>query len=340
MFDGHYQPHLPADLGFYDLRLEEARLAQEALAKEYGIHGFCYYHYWFNEKRMLNEPLDRKMANSKEDLPFMLCWANENWTRRWDGEEEEILIQQKYSEADDTSHIHHLMNYFKDSRYIRVGSKPIFILYKPYLLPDPAQTLKTWRSIAADHGIELYICHCVFNYNPLWSVPFEGFDAVIDFEPFGIRHVSVFDEIKLLKNQSPGFFQKVLSKVGGVTKKDNVDPGDQYNILPYNFMFSNLKCQDDFPFKLYPSVVPGWDNSSRRKNNPTLILNDSTPEFFENWLRIIKEDFKPYSEEENFIFINAWNEWAEGNHLEPCQRWGVKYLEALSRVLGNVNNKY
>ncbi len=136
LFEGHYQPHLPADLGFYDLRLEEARLAQEAMAKEYGIHGFCYYHYWFNGKRLLEEPLDRKLKNPKEDLPFMLCWANENWTRTWDGLDKEVLIHQEYSFEDDITHIQHLILFFKDERYIKVNGKPIFIIYRPSFFPD------------------------------------------------------------------------------------------------------------------------------------------------------------------------------------------------------------
>ena len=127
-FKNHYQPHLPEELGFYDLRLEETRLAQEMLAKEYGIHGFCYYHYWFSGKRLLNEPIDRKLKNPNEDLPFMLCWANENWTKVWDGGENEILIKQDYSKEDDLKHFNHLLKYFRDDRYIKIDDKPVFLI--------------------------------------------------------------------------------------------------------------------------------------------------------------------------------------------------------------------
>ena len=139
LYKGHYQPHLPADLGFYDLRLEEVRLAQEALAKQFGIHGFCYYHYWFNGKRLLHEPLDSKLKNPNEDFSFMLCWANENWTRRWDGKNHEVLIEQNYSKEDNVAHIQHLIPYFKDSRYIKVNGKPVFIVYKPFYFPIQLQ---------------------------------------------------------------------------------------------------------------------------------------------------------------------------------------------------------
>ena len=140
-FDGHYQPHLPADLGFYDLRLEEARIAQENLARANGIFGFCYYHYWFNGKRILETPLERKLKNIKEDFPFMLCWANENWTRVWDGGEKNILLEQKYSHEDDLLHIRELIRYFKDDRYIKSNGKPVFVIYRPNLFPDIKKTI-------------------------------------------------------------------------------------------------------------------------------------------------------------------------------------------------------
>ena len=157
-FEGHYQPQLPSDLGFYDLRLEEARMAQEAMAKEYGIHGFCYYHYWFNGKRMLQEPLDRKLKNPKENFPFMLCWANENWTRKWDGGDHKILLKQDYSEEDDKKHIEALIPYFKDSRYIRINNRPVFCIYRSTLFPNIKNTLKIWRDECRKQGLDIYIC--------------------------------------------------------------------------------------------------------------------------------------------------------------------------------------
>lgn len=338
LFEGHYQPHLPTDLGFYDLRLEESRIAQETLAKQYGVHGFCYYHYWFNGKLILNEPLDRKFKNQKEDFPFMMCWANENWTRRWDGQEQEILLEQNYSEQDDIAHIRHLIPFFKDSRYIRVDNKPVFIVYKPFLFENPTETAKRWREVAAENGLELYLCHTVFSYAKGWDTLVEGFDAAIDFEPFGIRHENVFSNLaKIKKNYHQSrIFNKIIRKV---KHKFNLPVKASYlilNTLDYNFLYKNLKPLHDFSFKLYPSIVPSWDNTSRRKNNPTLILDNATPESFENWLTKVVADFEPYSKEENFVFINAWNEWAEGNHLEPCQKWGSAYLEKLKNVIDSI----
>ncbi|MDJ0634982.1 MAG: glycoside hydrolase family 99-like domain-containing protein [Xenococcaceae cyanobacterium MO_188.B29] len=145
LFKDHYQPHLPADLGFYDLRLPEVRQAQADLAREYGIYGFCYYHYWFNGKRLLERPFNEVLESGKPDFPFCLCWANENWTRRWDGQDREILIEQKYSVVDDREHIKSLISAFKDPRYIKIDGKPLFLIYRVNSLPDPSLTQKIWR---------------------------------------------------------------------------------------------------------------------------------------------------------------------------------------------------
>ena len=328
LFANHYQPHFPADLGFYDLRLEESRLAQEALAKEYGIYGFCYYHYWFNGKRLMNEPLDRKIINLKEDLPFMFCWANENWSRRWDGNEQEVLIEQKYSEEDDLNHINFLLPILKDDRYIKVNGKPVIVIYKPNVLPNIQKTLQCWRETAKNEGLELYLCHMVFSHTQGWEHLVDGFDATVDFEPFGIRRKSVFQEISDCQNSTQkGFFKKLKELVFGQEALKNL------NKLPFKWMGENLKSLKDIDFKIYPSLVPGWDNTARRGDNPTLILEDSNPRYFENWLKQICNDFTPYSKDENFIFINAWNEWAEGNHLEPDQKFGRQYLETLKKVI-------
>src|SRR4029077_7166935 len=158
-FRGHYQPHLPADLGFYDLRLPETREAQANLARQYGIHGFCYYHYWFNGRRLLERPFNEVLASGSPDFPFCLCWANENWTRAWDGLEREVLIQQHYDSNDDLAHIRWLANAFRDPRYIRVHGKPLFLVYRVASLPDPMQTVSIWREEARRLGIgELFLC--------------------------------------------------------------------------------------------------------------------------------------------------------------------------------------
>ena len=338
LYDGHYQPHIPSDLGFYDLRLEESRIEQAELAKQYGIEGFCYYHYWFNSKRVLERPVNEILSSKKPDFPFMLCWANENWTRRWDGQDQDILLSQQYSTEDDINHIEYLIELFKDPRYIKVDGKPVIIIYKIFLLPDPKKTAETWRQVAAKHGLELYLCHMVFSY-VVGLKKHDGFDAAIDFEPFGVRRdEDIFVEIekrRLRKFKSKSVARKISEKL--FDRKRETDPTLQYNLIDYDYCYQNLKPISQFDYKLFPGISPGWDNTARRGNNPSLVLNDSTSEKFKVWLKKIVEDFKPFSKEENFIFINAWNEWAEGNHMEPCLRWGHAYLQSFKEVTQSID---
>lgn len=323
LFKGHYQPHLPADLGFYDLRLEEARLAQETLAREYGIHGFCYYHYWFNGKRILHEPLDRKLKNSKEDFPFMLCWANENWTRTWDGSDHSILLKQDYGESDDYEHIQFLCTIFKDERYIRVDGKPFFVFYRTNLFPDIKQTTELFRNEAKRLGIgELYLA-CMESYGESVDPFSMGLDAAIEFPPH-----SRFDYDIIMKK--PSFFSRLKGKL-----KRQIPVEYAHHIVDYRKYAENFLSQSQLPYKCYPSITPMWDNTARKKSRG-LILTDSTPENYEWWLTETLKKYKPFSETENFIFINAWNEWAEGNHLEPCRKWGRSYLEATKRALDRI----
>lgn len=334
-FNGHYQPHIPADLGFYDLRLEETRLAQEQLAREYGIHGFCYYHYWFNGKRLLYEPLERKMLNPKENLPFMLCWANENWTRAWDGGEQQILIKQEYSEDDDRKHIRFLLKYFKDDRYIKVDGKPVFSFYKPDLFPNIKKTLIIFREEAAREGMELYLCW--FERWIGWQGDgYEeiGFDAAVEFQPLSksMKNFISSGKNKLEKKKQYYLLEKIKSIRSRILNKiisPKKDKQIEDQIIDYQRFVDFDLAFPHRDYKCYPGVCPMWDNSSRRVNQISTILQGSTPELFKKWYSQKLASFTPFSEEENFIFINAWNEWAEGNHMEPCEKWGKQYLEAL-----------
>jgi lipopolysaccharide biosynthesis protein len=320
-FEGHYQPHLPADLGFYDLRLEEARLAQEQMAKVYGIYGFCYYHYWFNGKRMLYEPLDKKLKNTKEDLPFMMCWANENWTRVWNGGERDVLLKQEYSFDDDYKHILHLIPYFKDDRYIKVNGKPVFIIYRPKFFPDIEKTIEIWRTEVKKAGFpDLYIGFSQ-NFEHQYEPKSKGFDFAFEFQP---NFLNTSTKIPFPRT----FMEKAIRRIKKELKIKVVD-------LNYYIDYASFAAkQIELGFKkdIYPGITPMWDNSARRRESP-FILHKSTPEIYKDWLYYIKENYRWDSVPENFLFINAWNEWAEGNHLEPCQEWGTAYLEVTKEVL-------
>jgi len=318
-FKGHYQPHLPADLGFYDLRLEQSMIDQVALAKAYGIYGFCYYHYWFNGKRLMHEPLDIMLKSKVNDFPFMYCWANENWSRKWDGAEQHLLIKQEYSPEDDIEHIRFLCtNVFSDPRYIRVNGKPFFSIYRPALFPNIKQTLNNWREEARKLGTgELYIGY-MQGFNLKADPASLGFDVAIDFQP------DFYD----LPSQESGDLLDI------VATKTRIRPSAYHHntIVNYSSYSDRMMKRPAPSYKRFPGITPMWDNTARRKNG-AFILKDATPEKYQVWLDNIFKTFKPYSVDENFIFINAWNEWAEGNHLEPCQKWGRRYLEATKKVI-------
>lgn len=329
-FKGHYQPHLPADLGFYDLRLPEVREMQANMAREYGIYGFCYYHYWFNGKLLMERPLNEILESGKPDFPFCMCWANENWSRRWDGGDQHILIAQNYSEQDDIEHIHYLLPIFNDERYIKVDGKPLFVIYKPDEFPNIQRTIQIWREEARKEGIDLYLCA----FERVIGMTAEeecavGFDAAIEFQPLSKArraYTSIYGRRTILervKDKLHKIYCQILNKER-IRKKDS--------IVDYE-KFINVDLEQTHICKCYPGVSPSWDNSSRRTKIWATIFKGSTPELFYKWSSKKIEQFTPFSDEENFLFINAWNEWAEGNHLEPDQKWGKQYLEALKRAL-------
>ena len=316
-FKLHCQPNLPSDTGFYDLRLEEARLYQENLAKEHGIFGFCIYHYWFNGKRLLHEPLDRKLNNPKEDLPFMLCWANETWSRRWLGEETEILIKQEYSEEDDIKHISYLINVFKDSRYIKINHRPVFIFYRPTFIPNVSKTLAIFREMAVASGLKSPYFVASNSHSMDTDFFSLGFDDVLNFQP------------KL--GQLPlGFDDRFyLSRAIRNLKFGATNP----NLKIYDYNEAKALMDKRPLTKYFPCSLVGWDNTPRRGKKGIMVINKN-PETFKAYLKKDKEAIiaqnRPF--EENFVFINAWNEWAEGNYLEPSISEGRTYLQAVKEV--------
>jgi hypothetical protein len=313
-FDEHYQPHVPGQLGYYDLRDAQTHAAQAEMAKAHGISGFCYYHYWFNGKRLLEHPFNEILASGKPDFPFCLCWANENWTRRWDGEEREVLMAQDHSHEDDLAHINSLLPAFRDQRYIRVNGKPLFLVYKTNLLPDPKKTAQIWREAARKAGIgELYLVRVENSFQGFDPSPREiGFDAAAEFAPnWGCLGPKVTDSLPL--------YDEARNEDLAIHDYDEI-------------MLKMLsKPRPDYP--LFRGVFPSWDNSARRKNGATLFVN-SSPEKYAFWLsQIARYTLENFSGDERLIFINAWNEWGEGCHLEPDQAYGHRYLEATRLAL-------
>jgi glycosyltransferase involved in cell wall biosynthesis len=309
LFPGHYQPHMPADLGFYDLRLPEVQEAQAEMAGAYGIHGFCYYHYWFHGKRLLEKPFNQMLKSGEPSFPFCLCWANEPWSRNWDGRPHDVLQPQSYSTADDIEHIRSLLPALADPRAITVDGRPVFIIYQARDLPDPARTVDLWREEVDRAGLPgIYLMTVETGWDAGWDATKVGFDAKIVFQP----QFSVLDQL-------PTLF------VGPETMK----------VYDYETAWRSLVDLEPVSYRRYDTVCARWDNSPRTGAKGT-VLHRSTPEGYGEWLTKAISRVLGEPEDQRLVFINAWNEWAEGCHLEPDQLYGRGYLEATRRALHGV----
>jgi hypothetical protein len=317
LFPGHYQPHVPADLGFYDLRVPETRIAQAEMAREYGIEGFCYYHYWFAGKQLLKRPFAEVLKSGEPDFPFCLCWANEAWTGKWHGAPDRILIEQTYPPRDDETHFYQLLEAFNDERYIRVDGKPVFLVYRPSELPEPRRTTDCWRELAHKNGLEgLYLVG--IPHHGSWLPSDCGFDAStisIDWRLAG--RLVAMGQMKGTRK-----IRRYLRRMLGFPE----------DVFLYRKVWPHFMAPEASQTFVHPCVVPNWDNSPRCGKDG-FILHRSTPELFRNHLTQIIEQVmhKPY--ETRIIFVKSWNEWGEGNHLEPDIKYGRSYLEVLKEEI-------
>lgn len=310
-FIGHDQPQLPGELGFYDLRLIDVQRQQIELARHYGIHGFCYHHYWFGGKRLLERPFNQILANPDLDLPFCLCWANENWTRRWDGMEQDVLMAQNHSLEDDLAFIADIAPALRDPRYIRFKGRPVLLVYRVTLLPDAKATAERWRDWCRREGIgELYLVAArAFGIKD--PRPF-GFDASVEFPPHEAHARRINDELQI------------------------INPDYKGNVYDYNDMVRSHLAVDATDYPLIKTACPGWDNEAR-KPGMGHTFHGSSPANYARWLRgaltYAEKKVRTTGDHPPFVFINAWNEWAEGAHLEPDRRLGYANLHASANVL-------
>ena len=308
-FLGHYQPHLPGELGFYDLRVPEVQRRQVELARLYGLHGFCFHFYWFGGMQVLERPLRQFHADKSLDFPYCICWANENWTRRWDGQDQEILLAQVHSPEEDLAFLEAISPFLTDPRYIRVDGRPLLIVYRAQLLPNAAATAARWRERCRQMGLpEPYLVAAqtfgLHDPTPL------GFDGAVEFPPHNTLARDISDEVTLLNGEFRGHVYDYRALVA-----------------------SKVASYKGEAFPVFRSVCPGWDNEARRPGAGHVFFG-SDPASYSRWLAsacaVVAQHPNP---DMRMVFVNAWNEWAEGAHLEPDRRYGYAHLAATKRVV-------
>ncbi|HET9820071.1 MAG TPA: glycoside hydrolase family 99-like domain-containing protein [Rhodanobacteraceae bacterium] len=308
-FAGHYQPRLPDELGYYDLRVVDVMRRQVELARHYGLKGFCFHYYWFNGRRLLERPLQQFLDHPDIDYPFCVCWANENWTRRWDGLEDDVLIRQEHSPEDDLAFIASLEPMLRDPRYIRVDGRPLVVLYRPSLLPDAAATLERWRGYCRRVGIgELFLAMVQFD---LADPRVHGFDAAIEFPP-----------------------HKLASGLEPINKHlDIVNPAYQGNVIEYGDIVERARRIEVPGYDMIRGVFPSWDNEARKPGAGYTFVN-ATPQRYRDWLGLAIDYARKHPVAgERIVFLNAWNEWAEGAYLEPDRSYGYAFLDQTRQAL-------
>lgn len=344
LFRGHYQPRVPADLGYYDLRLPEVREAQAELAREAGIEGFCYYHYWFgNGRQLLERPFNEVVSSGKPDFPFCLCWANHSWTSRtWEKSKShaknDMLLEQKYlGKEDHILHFNTLLNAFKDKRYIKIDGKPLFVIYHPFDFRGVTEFMETWRMLAKENGLEGMYFAAITPSTTSHSVDAEGkvklvlpnlessaeqFNKVLN---LGFDAVNSFGKRRgelLALGKWNAYFQNALTKL------------KLRHVLKYDYAktVKGYFAPEDKWENVFPTILPQYDRTARNGRNEGIYVN-STPEKFKKHvldaLQIIK-DKKP---EHKVIMLDAWNEWAEGCYVEPDKKFGHGYLDAIKEAL-------
>lgn len=324
LFKGHYQPRVPADLGYYDLRMPEIREAQAEMAKEAGVEGFMYWHYWFgNGKRVLEKPFNEVLASGKPDFPFCLGWANHSWTTHsWNSsaqwQKNSIILEQLYpGEEDYINHFYTVLPAFKDCRYITVNGNPLFVLYAPKKIPDVKFFIELWNKLAVENGLKgihfVGVHHRELeNLNENFEL---GLNAV---NTRGLQDA----EAKLIGRYKKALLNRIRSKFGGLI----LDKYSHEEVLKY--YFTKYDSYDN----VYPTIVPQWDRSAR-SGRRAVIYHGSTPELFKKHVQEAVEIVKNKPDQNKIIFLKSWNEWAEGNYMEPDLKFGRGYLDALKSAL-------
>lgn len=319
LYEGHYQPKVPLKERYYDLSNVSVIEEQAKLAKKYGIDGFCFYHYWFKGKMLLERPVKLLLENENIDIEFCFSWANETWSRRWDGNEKEILIKQEYGNKEDwNNHIKYFLPYFKDKRYIKIDNKPVILLYRAFDIPNCEKMIEFWNQTLVKQGFKgIYIIETLNGFQKKWVL--QNSDAYMEFEP-----MYTLSKNRKYNIPSRGFYH-VVNKLKLYDKFEWARRSFDYDKIWRKILNRNhIKGK-----KYFGGVFPSWDNTARRGNRST-VIKESTPEKFKKYFA--EQYRKSVLEEKEFLFINAWNEWGEGAYLEPDEKYRYEYLKAIRDV--------
>ena len=327
LFKGHYQPKVPADLGYYDLRLPIVREQQTKLAKKYGIDGFCYWHYWFgNGKRLLDLVENEVVETGQPDFPFCYCWANHSWlAKNWNIKDSKFghrtLIEQEYPGVDDyTAHFYSCLKAFKDSRYIKNGNKPIFGIYDAQSIPDVKVFISLWNELARQNGFDgiYFMCFCITTqyYEKVKTLPFNEF---------------IVDTLNLCEKPMAKWKER-LRRAISILMMDGLI---RLRVKDYSDYTKSAVSYYESNSNVTICAVPNYDHSPR-SGNYALVLNNATPQKFESFLIKIKKILSNRSVNNRFLFLKSWNEWGEGNYLEPDLKYRKGFLESIKKVFGTM----
>ncbi|RZI59244.1 MAG: lipopolysaccharide biosynthesis protein [Rubrivivax sp.] len=315
LYPGHQQPKLPADLGYYDLRVAETRAAQADMARAHGIEAFCYYHYWFGGREMLERPFNEVLAAGDPDFPFCLCWANESWTGVWAGQPRQTLLEQVYPGPEDhAAHFEHLLPAFRDARYLRVDGKPVFFIYRPMQIAEREQFIAQWQDLARQAGLGGFYFIGVNHRQQPWDPRTAGFDGAVahrlpDTRPW----ISRRDPARWLR-------YKMQAWRGWPTVH-------RYEEVMREPVVDHVPGAD-----VFPTVFPNWDTTARHGTRGN-VIEGCDPELFAGQVRRAVDMLRDRPLDKRLLIVKSWNEWAEGNYLEPDQVTGMGYLEALRREI-------
>lgn len=325
LFQGHYQPRVPLNHNYYNLNDVETLKWQANIAKKYGIYGFCYYHYWFEGKMLMNKPAELMLKNKSVDMPFCMCWANHTWTRAWATHEKEVLIEQKYGdEADWRKHFNYLYNFFVDERYIKIDDKPVIIIYRPNEIKERKAMIELWQKMAIERGLPgLTIMYQQYTYDHRKDEAGSLFDYGIEFQPGKIKDQQLVFTLPVI----------VRKFVNNLSSKLNLKQNKKCTTMWYSYddvwkRILSLKPVDD---KMIPGAFVDFDNTPRYGRRAAIYYG-ATPEKFHFYLsKQIKRAREVYHKDMLFMF--AWNEWGEGGYLEPDEKYGYGMLKAIKAAL-------